>query len=518
MSDTLRSYSGSKGGLTFSKSRGSRSGLIPAIFLVLLAMVAVAAFWISRDTHDIEEFLPANQPVQVRVEQAITSRATLAESPVWAVLPSEAAKDLRASLQDPLPVPEWLAKNLLNRELYWFGDAESGEGVLVSRMTRAGTIAARLGLLMPSIDRDWAGGLYLSTLPEEGVYFAVRGRILIASASRRGVIESLTLADDERAMLEGYLAEPPENTQIAGVTTLSDDLATRLGVDRVEFGVVSEPSRFGVIARGTLADGHSPLGALFAGSRPSTLHAPAAAPAAVVVNLDAPLRDVSIALGEAAGTNWPDAAQWEEWSIPPDDERDRPAMGELLAGLGPELHVTLHDVDPYEVLPVPEIVVWNPNPPAGLADRVASFPAPAPGPSIASVRASYDSETGVVRIPAPGGDSLEPSGAFHGDRFVFSTSLARLNTILSGAKATESLPGANNAYVRIQPNRVLDTLGTAGGVLAENGLLEGHNPESFKRQIAEWRDQFKTIDSVEAVLRTADGDVILECEMRFVAP
>lgn len=518
MSDSIRSYSGTKGPTFGASPRRRRSGILPSLFLVLVLALIVSVFWVSRDAHDIGEFLPANQPLQVRVEQAINSRATLAASPVWSVLPADALAELRDALQAPLPVPEWLAKNLLNRELYWFGDSQTGEGVLVSRMTRVGTISARLALFMPSIERDWAGGLNLSTLPDRSLYFAVRGRILIASESRRAVVEALTLAEEERTSLAGYLLEAPENAHIAGVAVLAYEEAARFGVDRIEFGVVSESNRFGLVARGTLSDQSSTLSDMLAGARPVTLNTPADAPAALVVNLNTPLKELSIAMGEATGTNWPDAIQWDEWSTPPENDRDRPAVAELLAQLGPELHVTVHDVDPNEVLPVPEIVIRSPHPPTSLIDQMQRFPAPMDGPSIDTVRASYNPESGILRIPTAGGDSFEPSGAFHGEQFVFSTSLSRLNRTIATASNPSTLPGTNNVYLRIQPNSALETVAAAGRVLAEDGLLEGHTPESFERQVAEWHEQFKTIESVEAVVRTADGLVVLECEMRFTSP
>lgn len=518
MSDALRSYGGNKGGLTFGSSKRRRGAALPLISLVVVALLAAGAFWISRDTHDIAEFLPARRPLQVRVQEAVAARQTLGASPVWSVLPDASTRDLRETTQEPLPIPEWLAKNLFNNELFWFGDPQAGEGVLVSRMTRVGTLAARAGLLMPAVEQDWAGGLNLSYLPEQDLYVAVRGRILIGSPSRRAVIEALTLADAERAVLGGYLAEAPENARIAGISVLSDEDAARFGMDRIEFGVVTEPDRFGVIARGELLDASSALATILANARPVTLSTPADAPAALVVNLGASLREVSIALGELAGTDWPDEAQWDEWSARTANESDGPAVGELLEGLGPELHLTLHDVDPYEVLPVPELVIRSRQVPESLAKLMQSYPPPTPGPSIKAVHASYNPESGVLRFPAPGGESLEPSAALQGGQFVFSTSLTRLRRVLKSPAPNGSLPGSNNAYLRIQPNRVIDTLATAGGVLAENALLEGHTPESFEQQVSDWRQQVGTIDSIEAVLRTSDEAVVIECEMRFTAP
>ena len=101
MSETLRSYSGSKRGLSFGAARRGGRGVLPGALLLFMLGVFVAAFWISRDTHDIDEFLQADRPVQVRIEHAINSRNTLAESPVWAVLPGNSTGNVRAALREP---------------------------------------------------------------------------------------------------------------------------------------------------------------------------------------------------------------------------------------------------------------------------------------------------------------------------------------------------------------------------------------------------------------------------------
>ena len=89
MSETPRIYS--TGGNGFSFARKQRSQRNRRIVLAAVGVVFVWAFWISRDTHSIAEFVEADRRLELVVPRANVARHRFVESRVWEGIPASGA-------------------------------------------------------------------------------------------------------------------------------------------------------------------------------------------------------------------------------------------------------------------------------------------------------------------------------------------------------------------------------------------------------------------------------------------
>ncbi|HOJ69334.1 MAG TPA: hypothetical protein PLH06_11105, partial [Candidatus Hydrogenedentes bacterium] len=170
--------------------------------LLVLVVVVVLGWWLSRDTWRLGDLTPAGGAVQICVTDLPAKLDAARASGVWRLLPeSHPARSVLERGMDGLPVPRWLANNLGAGPSYWIlARVDDPSTLLVTtRMTRVGALALKVAAWFPVFRRDYAGGLKLLHLREAGLFLAVRGRVLLVSPSRRVLVDALTLTPDRAA-------------------------------------------------------------------------------------------------------------------------------------------------------------------------------------------------------------------------------------------------------------------------------------------------------------------------------
>ena len=195
MSDVQRVYRGPVRGRLSSTRRGRRRGGFPfkRLAFLLLLLLAGAAYWISRDTHPLHSLIPSQQKYSVVLRDILKNRAELAESAVWDTLPPESGSGkITQALRGELGLPEWMARNIIVDDCYISGNdlRDFSDVLCVTKMTRIGTLVEQLHWVTSRIRRDTAGGLGLRHVPNAGMFYAVRGRILLISPSRDALVNA----------------------------------------------------------------------------------------------------------------------------------------------------------------------------------------------------------------------------------------------------------------------------------------------------------------------------------------
>ncbi|MCC6142493.1 MAG: hypothetical protein IT368_01680, partial [Candidatus Hydrogenedentes bacterium] len=197
MSEAPRIYSG---GLGKRRRRGQAGIWIRRGLLAAIVLSVVWFFWSTRDSYSMEELIPADAQYRVYINGLVPKREEIVASPVWALAPEESVLGrLQAQLAANLGFPEWILNNLVYGLCQFSGrdtDAFS-DMIFVTRMSRIGCVIERFRSFALDVEDDLAGGLELRRIREPELYYAVRGRVLVLSPSRKAVIDAVTLLPDE---------------------------------------------------------------------------------------------------------------------------------------------------------------------------------------------------------------------------------------------------------------------------------------------------------------------------------
>lgn len=503
MSDVLRNYSWGGNPRKRRRDLRRRAGRVGGWVLVIAALFLVAALWITRNSHDMGGLVPAEGAFQASVDEIMRKRELLARSRVWELLPEDSAarEAVRAATGD-LPVPEWLLNNLSTGVSHWTSPRldDFSEVLLVSRMTRIGCLAAKLSRFLPGIEGDHAGGLRLCRVADAGFFYAVRGRILLASPSRRALIRALTL-DHEEALGKGPLTAWEKGATGADLFCRIDP-ATHPALsgwfDRIEFSLRVAPEGATAAVRARLNRGRREMfAAQLQDVSPQRLTAPPSGPITVSANLGFPLREALPRAAAVMGLQAP----VEAWLETP--ERETPEAQDILMDLvravlaqaGPGLRLAWRGMDVDEMVPVPLVMASV----DGGAEALAVFRDNPPAPPKDNPEIDWiprvDAETGIIHVPLVGGPSIEPCLMEHAHGVLVSSSLDEARAILD-APPPETLEQPGNLFVAVRPDQVMDALAETGSELAAFGFLRGHTPETFLGLLAPWREMAVKVDSV----------------------
>lgn len=495
MSDVLRNYSWGGNPRKRRRDLRRRAGRVGGWVLVAAALLLAAALWTTRNSHDMGGLVPADGAVHASVDEIMRKRDLLARSRIWDLFPEEsAARGAAKAATGELPVPEWLLNNLSTGVSHWVSPRldDFSEVLLVTRMTRIGCLAAKLSRFLPGIEGDHAGGLRLCKVADAGLYYAVRGRILLASPSRRALVHALTL-DGKEALGEGAL-----KAWVAGAT--GADLFGRIDpathallsgwFDRVEFTLRVAPEGASAAVRAHLNDGRRGMfAAQLQGVSPQRLTAPPSGPLALSASLGLPLRE---ALPRVAAVMGREAAVAAFLEAPaPDTAAPWGAFAGLaravLLQAGSGLRLSWRGMDVDEMVPVPLVVATVDGGAEALAALRESPPAPPKDNPEIDWIPRVEPETGIIHVPLVGGPSIEPTFAEYGGGVLVSSSLDDARAVLGGAPP-ETIEQSGNLYLSMRPDQVMDAVGEAGSELATFGFLRDHTPESFLGLLVPWRE------------------------------
>jgi len=514
MSDTVRVYGGTKRGAR--KPRGRRYG-----GKVLLAAVLIAAgwiYWTTRDTHPVQSLIPANRAYHVVAKDIFAKRARLAESQIWKALPPQlGVADVPAKLSQDVGVPQWILNNLVPDACYVMGNDVKGFGdmLVVTRMTRVGTLLEKLRGFFPVIEEDCAGGLKLHKMG--GVYYGVRGRVLLLSGSRPGLIEALTLLPDD-AVSAAALEEMTQSlgdADIYGRFQLAEDDPLGDVIERGTFSLRIDKTTATVACESTLRPAwREKMAGLLEGVTPRTLESPPDGLLRVSLDLGKPVE----ALWKCAGTPFGKQDEmnelWAKWSSAPEEGKpglSHTALG-LLGGLGPGMRVSLVGVDLNEIVPAPEVVATLEADPVKVLEAFKGLPAPPEGSQPWETYLRYDETAQVVRLPLIGGPSLEPTAGIKGNALVMSSSGTVAESMLADPATANppDLPKPGNVYAALKPHDCGKAAFDVAMMLAEAGLLRGHSPQTLEDKYGPWLESAAGVKEVSALAGYDSGNVTVE--------
>ncbi len=521
MSEAPRTYMrwGQSGG--FSGGPGRQGNRTLRVVLTLAAVFAAFVIWVSRDTNPVHEFIALDRSIQLVVPKAMLNRERVAGTPLWSSV-SEATRLARAHelLNEDFGFPEWMLRNLVGGNVIITGNDldQMSDLLYITRMTTVGCVIQRAIWLRPGIKGEWAGGLKLRKFVEADVWYAARGRTLIASSSREALVRALTLRPDEQADAEavdrmmadagaedarGTFRPAPEGT--LGRVFGSVHFAMRIednGRARLQAQGVFRPKWRERLAE-TLGD-----------IEPRELRRPAAAPIAASGDFGVPLKELWLMVGEFFGSETMSEEQWEDWEADGERAPAAAALTSLLGPAGPGFTMTWQGFDMNEMAPVP-LIFGTVNADKGrVTDYLEGLSGAPRSSAMHATLAYYDAESELFHAPIMSGPSMEPTAAWHGDGLLFSTSRDVAQAILAEAPAPRvTLRQRANLYLRIEPLACTQIITDAGRRLARDGLLRGYTVEEYRKAAAEWIEQASNID--EATIWLVVNEETVEIDLQI---
>lgn len=490
-------------------------------FLIVLVVLLTLGWWFSRDAWRMGDLTPAGRAVQICVTDLPVRLEAVRSSGIWVLLPeSSPARPVLQQGMDGLPVPRWLVNNLSTGPSYWLLERIDDPSTLLvtTRMTRVGTLAVKAAAWLPLFSHDYAGGLKLLHLEDAGLYLAVRGRILLASPSRRTLIDALTLTPDRAAgdaALESWRARA-EGADLYGVLDaaalerLSLPFAAMTGSVRFERGRLS--ARLTVTPSAAWRDQLQPVLDRLSGG---PLKEPPEGCAAVSLNLGMSpielLRTIREQLPEVGMLPGWLTAESPEMPADPAEAFFRRFARMLLSGTGTTYRLAWLGMDTDEMIPLPVVAGLadeGQDALAALAAEAADVKAPVAEDPPMIEWAPRVAEDGAVYIRLLAGPALSlcavPSGE-KGIAFGGSLTAAR---VLAGQEKSEPAPSAGNgiALLRIHPAAGIEVLGAAARELAAFGWLRDTTPGDVDSRLALMRDQIGVIREIRMMLAPDQAD------------
>lgn len=506
MSDVVRNYTGSGASLRGGRRRRTGRGLFRKVILPGVILVLLVFLWVTRDSYDVTECLPAGQGFSVVLSDPLNSLNRAGQSRLWKAVPAQWSQQFSAqSLAQRTGMPDWVVNNLFHDRLFLFGNDTQhfGDVVAITRMTRIGTLLERFHRIAPGIERDFAGGLELRKVAESRVCYAVRGRLLILSPSREALIHTLTLAP-ESAMGEEALNDLTQSgtEDIRGVLTVNQDHPLGKYVHQVAFALRVDGESAHAKCRAELnPEWKAAYGPLFEKARPVPLGIPAPGMVEVSANFGIPVAQLWPALGALCSAEWMSQEQWEAWAASSAD--GAPRVSQFITGLlgdkGPGVRLSLTGIDTNEMLPMPLLVGTFDGNVSGLPALFKAVPPPPETVMAWDAYPRYDEALGMVRVPCIGGPSMEPCAAVYGNALLASTSRNAAGQILASAPPSGNLPEEGNLYIRVRPLALAESIVEAGRLFVEFDGLRGYSPESYETAAAEWLACAGAVEEVTAM-------------------
>ncbi|MFA6241418.1 MAG: hypothetical protein WC655_10835 [Candidatus Hydrogenedentales bacterium] len=524
MSDVVRNYTGQGRPLQRRRGQNYSTGLPWRRVLVTLVIVLLVSFlWTTRDSFDITRCMPAGQRFSLVLADPVNNRSRIVQSQVWEAIPPSfgLAKALEPIQRNAGP-PEWVLNNLIRGQLYLLGnDISSFSDVIgLTKMSRIGCLLERLHWFMSGIESDYAGGLRLRKLTNSGMFYAVRGRILLFSPSRDELIRALTLTE-EAAIEEATMSDLTRSgtEDMRGVVLLNPEEPLGATFQSVAFAIRIDETTAHTKFRGILnAPARERFATLVKGVAPRTLIQPPGGMLQVSLDFGKPLKEVWTGLGQAFESSFFNASKWQTWEETKPGET--PGLPQLITALfgpmGPGIRLSCTGLDVNEIMPVPLLVGTLDAQVSALPELFKAIPPPPPGTMPWDMYPRVDTAANIVRLPLVGGPSIEPTVAVYGEDVLVSSSRTVAESLLAQPVAAAPMADKGNVYARIEPRPCVEQIVEAGRQFTAYNGLRGYTAESFEAAAAEWTAAASRVREVTALASfgndSIDADFKLVCE------
>ncbi len=524
MSDVVRNFS--MGGSLRKRRRDLRrraAGRIGRSMLFLFLLAVVAVLWLSWDSYDMGSLIPRDRSFQACVVDVMRKQEMLGSSRLWELLPEgDATRAGFARLSANPPLPKWLLNNLSTGISHWSSSRPDNfeDLLVVTRMTRIGCLAEYMMHFLPAIKSDNAGGLRLRHVPEASLYYAVRGRVLLISPSRRTLAHALTLDADEAAGRES-LAEWSAAAAGADLYGRIDPAAVpelKGTFDAVQFSLWMEPASIRASVKARLGDAWKQrFSGLLDGTAPRDLRVAPDGRAMLSADFGKPVGETLLQFAKAFGQEDKAALVLGAAALSGNTEYAQALalLQGVLNGATGGLRLSWTGVDVNEMAPVPTFAGSVDGGGAALTALIQAPPAiPARIPDIDAVP-RIDAEKKLVYLPMIGGPSMKPCFALQNDGVLFSTSLPALADMLA-APPPATLETKGNLYLCVRPKPAAQAIADMGRELAEFHLIRGQDAESFVKAAQPYLDSAGRIKEVSLLAACENGE--LRADARLTMP
>lgn len=512
MSDVVRVFNRST---TFGGRRRRWRTLRRGI-VVIMGLVVLWAWWVTRDRFPMGQLIPAQQAYECCIGDPLGKRTTLAQSQLWSLAPQKGSlAKVPELLANNFGLPEWVLNNLIYGLCHISGNdlREFHDPLFVTRMSRIGCLLEKAHHFIAGIEKDCAGGLNLRVVPSARLFYAVRGRVLLLSPSREALIHALTLTE-EQAIGRESLAKQVREMGSEGLSARvnfreSDPLGDIFESARIDLQVRVENVR--LVCQSTLRSAWKErFAVLLEAATPQSLQQPPDGYLMVSANFGKSITEVWAGVQQALGDAFPRdllavAAAKPELAI----------LAECAKMLGPGFRLSWVGVDQNEMLPMPELAgVFDTNAEQARA-LLAMIPAPPEGTPPWASYPRYDAESGIAFLPLIGGPSIQPSMAVHGNGLLASSSRTVLEKLLAQSAGNETLPQPGNLFVRFKPAPAWQCLAETAMPFVEFRLVRGYTPETFKQFADSWSATIQRFNDVSLLAAHEQGVIHAELDVAF---
>lgn len=523
MSDAVRSYS--RGGNSSKRRRLiRRHGPGFAKFMLpVLGLALVWGIWVTWDRQPIQSFISKGNNVEIYINSLVDRRRDMINTNVLSLLPENSkAHEAVSAITGDLPVPEWLVNNLNSGLCHVSGPGldQFDEALVVMKMTRIGCIAERFARFLPAVEGDAAGGLHLYHVPEAGVYYAVRGRTFLLSASRDRLVHTLTRTAAETLTREEF----EDGLRMAGgadiyCRVLPDALPLpSKPFERLSFAVRFEPESARLLVQGEFSPAfREQYGALFPEAPGRPLPAPFDSIAAVSLDFGKPLPEILDSLaavfqGVPAVPEW----LWRSYKLQEGQEivtSLQPLIASIIQASGPRLRLGWFGIDPHEMVPAPLVAATFETDTDQVLLLFEGIPELPPSAEEIDLVPRVNAEQMLVHVPFVGGPNLEPTLLTFNEGIIFSSSLPLAVELQKNPRLVPDFKQEGNLYICVKPSAAANSLLDAARELAFSGLLRGHTVDTLEIAAKPWVSSAAAVREAALLASWNSGNVRAELKI-----
>lgn len=519
MSDAVRSYrSGSVSAPVGGGFQPRRGFQFTRLVVLVLAALCVYAYWISRDTHRIEEFISADAAFQIVAQDIVENRLRLQSSSVWEALPEQFTEhSLPRLIQTSVNLPEWVQRNLVGRFVFVSGAdaAEFSDAVYVTRLSRVGSLLERTLRWTSGNASDPAGGLKIRHLSENGLYYTTRGRIALLSESRRALIHALTLDSSEVVTSDEW--------DDSILQTGDEDFRGTIRVEgtsewagyfsAVGFALRLEPDKGLLKLSMPCTDAfYSAFGESLRSAGAQNLIEPNSGPLRMSVNLNGDIAGLWHTMSLFVDTPDEHVARWEGWVGESNPTSTESYLAQMLTSSGPGIAMTWQGYELDAIVPrFSYSLVANSN-----GETFAQAKEQLGSRANTAIDLRFDDEYQWIEAVGIGGpESTAVMFTSTDGRYVLaSTSKERAVPQWTPQSSVNIMNEKANLFVQVAPGEVVEQYARFGNALVEDGLLEGYTPTTFNEHLKTLRDRASGIQTITLLGRHVNGiveaDIVLD--------
>lgn len=493
--------------------RRSPARTIRNFVLLVILVASVWFFWVTRDNWPMARLVPKDPAFQLCATDLLLNRKEIAASRVWELAPPDsAAPEIRTALAGNFGLPEWVINNLIQGLGLVSGESlgQPDNAIFVTRISRVGCALEKLRGFSGQVEDDPAGGLGLRYVKAAEAYYALRGRVIVASRSREALIRALTLRDDQCLSPEDFAAvqEAAAGRNLLATVRPRADKPLGGALEQVDLTIALKQDAVQLDCKATPHPEFAPaLDAIFGAGKLPVLPAPVSGLVEVAGDFGRPFTEVWSALLLGFPENG--ALQSARKSVDGmaesmGDKKD--LVTKSLNALGTGFSLSWTGMDTLEVVPAPQLVARIDAPQAAGYQVLVRAALPRTiTTNEDEVKPWFDDTAKLAIFPMIGGPSMHPAVAFKDQKIVIASSSTLAREFLAGQVPLATDEAQGNLLVRVRVAPAVAAVFAAGQEFADSGFIKGHTAESFHEFAAQWTARAAQVDQLTGLFAYGNG-------------